>query len=193
MTIDNIENNVTLDTNQNMPVTVDDFFDELFPKYGSAPRPQTPTWDSSNLMFIFEQHYSPEGNLYYRGIRFSDCFAIVENIGLFHSWTYIDSIEVYKINGKEMELLQKKHYKNIFREVDFVKSEVENMVEGYAKSQKKMQKKVVDDNLFKQKAKQLVADCYKDFNKDGYYSLDIMKLLHDVKPWDYEKKVILLK
>lgn len=34
MTIDNIENNVTLDTNQNMPVTVDSLLDELFPKYG---------------------------------------------------------------------------------------------------------------------------------------------------------------
>lgn len=187
MDISNIENketNITVNNNVNTQVTADDLLDELFPKYGSKPRVQAPIWDSSEMMFIFEQHHSPEGNLYYRGIRFSDRLAIVENIGLFHSWSYIDSIEVYNINGTELHFLQKKVYKNVFHDAEFIKSEVEKIVAEYVISENKRQNISVDNNTAMQLAKQLVAGCYNDFNKDGY-AHEIMGLLPNIKSWNY--------
>ena len=64
-------------------------FDSILPTYGT-PRVNIPTWDDSQKMFICSQYESANGHRYYLGIRFCDRIVIVEKVGLYHSWTYID-------------------------------------------------------------------------------------------------------
>ena len=45
-------------------------------------------------MFLCEEYESASGNRYYKGVRFCDRIVVVEKVGLYHNWTYIDGIEV---------------------------------------------------------------------------------------------------
>ena len=80
-------------------------FDSILPTFGS-PRVHVPAWDNGQKMFICDEYESASGNRYYRGIRFCDRVVIVEKVGLYHNWTYIDGIELYAFNGKRVELIQ---------------------------------------------------------------------------------------
>lgn len=79
------------------------FLDSILPVYGN-PRENVPTWDNSQKMFICNEHESTNGNRYYCGIRFCERIVIVEKVGLYHNWTYIDGIELYAFNGKGWRL-----------------------------------------------------------------------------------------
>ena len=87
-------------------------FDGILPSFGS-PRIQIPVWDNSQKMFICNEYESANGHRYYCGIRFCDRIVIVERVGLYHSWTYIDSIELYAFNGQKMELIQKRDLQRV--------------------------------------------------------------------------------
>jgi hypothetical protein len=78
-------------------------FDSILPTYGT-PRVNIPTWDDSQKMFICSQYESANGHRYYLGIRFCDRIVIVEKVGLYHSWTYIDGIELYAFNGQKKRI-----------------------------------------------------------------------------------------
>ena len=104
-----------------------DLFDNLLPTFGN-PRKAIPVWDEGQKMFLLGNYESERGNMYYEGIRFCDKIVIKEKVGLFHTWTYIDSIEIYAFNGTRLELVQKRDYKKTFRSEMFVRSEAEQMV-----------------------------------------------------------------
>ena len=89
-------------------------FDSILPTFGT-PRVHIPVWDDSQKMFICDEYESCNGHRYYCGIRFCDRVVILEKVGLYHSWTYIDSIELYAFNGQKMELIQKREYDKVFR------------------------------------------------------------------------------
>ena len=95
-------------------------FDSILPSLGN-PRVHIPVWDDSQKMFICDEYESSNGHRYYLGIRFCDRIVIVEKVGLYHSWTYIDSIELYAFNGQKMELIQKRDYDKVFRNEDFIR------------------------------------------------------------------------
>jgi hypothetical protein len=137
-------------------------FDNILPTFGN-PRVHIPVWNDSQKMFIFEEYESCGGNLYYRGIRFCERVAIVENIGLYHNWTYIDGIELYAFNGKKPELIQKCDYENTFRSEEFIRKESESMVKHYLAGALKAQKIIVPDEQLDSKAKEIVNGCYKSF------------------------------
>ena len=79
-------------------------FDSILPSFGN-PRVHIPVWDDSQKMFICDEYESGNGHRYYRGIRFCDRIVILEKVGLYHSWTYIDSIELYAFNGQKTRRL----------------------------------------------------------------------------------------
>ena len=79
-------------------------FDSILPSFGN-PRVHIPVWDDSQKMFICDEYESGNGHRYYRGIRFCDRIVILEKVGLYHSWTYIDSIELYAFNGQVKDYL----------------------------------------------------------------------------------------
>ena len=111
-------------------------FDSILPTFGS-PRVHVPAWDNGQKMFICDEYESANGNRYYRGIRFCDRVVIVEKVGLYHNWTYIDGIELYAFNGKRVELIQKRDYDKVHRNEAFVRMESEAMVKDFLAGQAK--------------------------------------------------------
>lgn len=137
-------------------------FDSILPTFGS-PRVHVPVWDNGQKMFICDEVESEKGNRYYRGIRFCDRIVIVEKVGLFHNWTYIDSIELYAFNGKKLVLIQKRDYDKVHRSEEHVRTESECMVKDYLSSILKTQRISMQIEEIQLQAKSLVDRCYKSF------------------------------
>ena len=137
-------------------------FDSILPSFGN-PRVHMPVWDDSQKMFICDEYESGNGHRYYRGIRFCDRIVVLEKVGLYHSWTYIDSIELYAFNGQKMELIQKRDYDKVFRNEDFIRSESEQMVREYLTGVMKMRRISVPAEQIAVQAQELVGGCYKSF------------------------------
>lgn len=139
-----------------------DLFDNILPTFGNE-RKCLPIWDNGQKMFICDEYESSNGHRYYKGVRFCNNVAIVENVGLYHSWTYIDSIELYAFNGKKLELIQKHDYDKVFRKEELVRSESETMVRNYLTGAMKMQNVCISQQQITEYAKKLVDGCYKSF------------------------------
>ena len=137
-------------------------FDSILPSFGN-PRVHIPVWDDSQKMFICNEYESGNGHRYYLGIRFCDRIVIVEKVGLYHSWTYIDGIELYAFNGQKMELIQKRDYDKKFRNDDFIRQESEQMVKEYLTGVMKMQRICAPVEQVAAQAQELISGCYKSF------------------------------
>ncbi len=137
-------------------------FDSILPTFGN-PRVQIPVWDNSQKMFICDEYESGNRNHYYRGIRFCDRIVILEKVGLYHSWTYIDGIELYAFNGQKMELIQKRDYDKVFRDEDFIRQESEQMVKDYLTGVMKTQRVCIPAEEIATQASELISGCYKSF------------------------------
>ena len=137
-------------------------FDSILPSFGN-PRVHIPVWDDSQKMFICDEFESGSGHRYYRGIRFCDRIVILEKVGLYHSWTYIDSIELYAFNGQKMELIQKRDYDKVFRNEDFIRQESEQMVKDYLMGVMKTQRICAPAEQIDSQASELISGCYKSF------------------------------
>ena len=139
-----------------------DLIDNILPVYGN-PRMKMPTWDDSQKMFICDEYESGNGHRYYSGIRFCDRVVIREKVGLYHTWTYIDSLELYAFNGKRLELIQKKDYDKVFRNEEFVRSESQRMVQDYLSGVLKVKRVSLPATELEAMSKDLVDGCYKSF------------------------------
>jgi hypothetical protein len=137
-------------------------FDSILPPFGS-PRVHLPVWDEGQKMFICNEYESESGHRYYLGIRFCDRIVIVEKVGLYHNWTYIDSIELYAFNGQRMELIQKRDYEKEFRNEAFIRQESEQMVKDYLTGVMKTQRISIPAEQIAAQASDLVNGCYKSF------------------------------
>ena len=137
-------------------------FDSILPTFGS-PRIHIPVWDNSQKMFICNEYESANGHRYYCGIRFCDRIVIVERVGLYHNWTYIDSIELYAFNGTKLELIQKRDFDKVFRNEDFIRSESMQMVVDFMKGIAKTQRTCLPAEQIATEAKSLIDGCYKSF------------------------------
>ncbi len=150
-------------------------FDNFLPAFGN-PRVHIPTWDNGQKMFLCDEHESPSGNRYYCGVRFCDRIAIVEKVGLFHSFTYIDSIELYAFNGEKPELIQKRDYTKAYRNEEFIRTESEDMVKDYLSGLVKMQHLAVSEEETENHAKSLVERSYKSF-LDSDFDIRLTQIL----------------
>ena len=137
-------------------------FESILPTYGK-PRVHFPTWDNGQRMFICEEYEKINGNRYYCGVRFCDRIAIVEKVGLYHNWTYIDAIELYAFNGQKMELIQKRDYDKVFRNETFIRQESEQMVKDFLTGVMKSQRVCLQADQIAELAKTLINECYKSF------------------------------
>ena len=90
-----------------------DLFDSILPTFGN-PRVHVPVWDEGQKMFLCEEYESANGHRYYKGVRFCDRIVVVEKVGLYHSWTYIDGIEIYAFNGNAFNPDRRKNTKRNF-------------------------------------------------------------------------------
>lgn len=139
-----------------------DLIDSILPVYG-AQRVNVPIWDESQKMFLCDQYESAKHNLYYKGIRFCDRIVIVERVGLYHSVTYIDGIEMYAFNGSNLELVQKRDYEKVYRNEEFIRSESEAMLRSYFQGILKFQGSSMSSTDLDAKVKSIIDGCYKSF------------------------------
>ena len=156
-----------------------DFFDSILPTYGN-PRTQVPVWDEDQKMFICDEYESNNGHRYYRGIRFCNRIVIVEKVGLYHNWTYIDGIELYAFNGKKLELVQKRDYDKAYRKEEFVREESATMLTNYLEGVLKMQKSKMHKEQIEQEVKHTIEGCYKSF-LDEDYSIYLTQILPQIE------------
>ena len=111
--------------------------DSILPVYGQ-PRVKTPIWNESQNMFITDQYTSASGNTYYLGVRFSDRFVTILHIGLYHSWTYINDVEVYAFDGEERKLVGKVTLDKFYDEA-LVRETTEHLLLTYIEGQMLLQ------------------------------------------------------
>lgn len=154
-------------------------FDSILPTFGN-PRVQIPTWDNGQKMFICDEYESAGGNRYYRGIRFCNRVVIVEKVGLFHNWTYIDGIELYAFNEKRLELIQKRDYNKAFRNEEFIRSESVSMVKDFLVGVLKTQRTSVPAEEIESQAKALIEECYKSF-LDSDYNMRLTQIIREIE------------
>ena len=137
-------------------------FDSILPTFGNQ-RVHLPVWDEGQKMFICNEYESASGHRYYLGIRFCDRIVIVEKVGLYHNWTYIDGIELYAFNGQKMELIQKRDYDKVFRNEAFIRQESELMVKEFLTGVMKTQRICTPSEQIAEQAQTLISGCYKSF------------------------------
>ena len=154
-------------------------FDTFLPTFGN-PRALVPTWDESQRMFICDEYESAAGHRYYCGVRFSDRLAMVEKVGLYHNWTYIDSIELYAFNGRKPELIQKRDYNKAFRSEEFVRRESEDMIKDYLKGTSKVFGTHMSAQQMETEAERLIVGCYKSF-LDSDYNTHLTQILKAIE------------
>lgn len=142
-------------------------FDNVLPTYGN-PRLKMPVWDDSQKMFIIDEYESANGHRNFSGIRFSNRVVIREKVGLYHSWTYINSIELYAFNGKKLELIQKKDFDKVFRNEELVREESQKLVQNYLAGVLKIKGISLSEADLQAKAKEIVDECYMSFLSDDF-------------------------
>jgi hypothetical protein len=145
-----------------------DFFNSVLPQIGNPRKVNLPSWDNGQKMFICEEYESASGHRYYCGVRFCDRVVIVEKVGLYHTWTYIDGIELYAFNGQRMELIQKREYEKTFRNEAFIRQESEQMVKDYLIGAAKAQSIGISEEQIAAQASELINGCYKSFLDTDY-------------------------
>jgi len=153
-------------------------YDTLFPAFGSQGI-NLPVWDEGQKMFLGVQYTSEAGHLYYKGLRFTDRIAIVETVGKWNTWTYINEIQVYRFDGNSKVLIGTKKFDKVFYDRQLIQRETEQIVSEYMKGMIKMSgnSSCLPANIDSQ-AKQLVGDTYKSFLDSDYrLPCDMVKML----------------
>lgn len=156
-----------------------DLFDSILPTFGN-PRVHVPVWDEGQKMFLCEEYESANGHRYYKGVRFCDRIVVVEKVGLYHSWTYIDGIEIYAFNGKRLELVQKKDYEKVYRNEEFIRKELETMVRNYIEGVLKAHKSSMSQAELEEKSKAIIDGCYKSF-LDSDFNTRLTQILPQIE------------
>ena len=146
-------------------------FDMILPPFDAEPVQKKPVWNEGQKMFIVDEYESAAGHRYYSGIRFCERLAIVEKVGNYHNWTYIDGIDIYSFDGKERKLLGSRKYDKQFYSCDFIKKETKEMVEEALLAQSKLEKMQVDKDSVHTFADSIVERSYTSLLDDKYYSL----------------------
>jgi len=153
-------------------------FDRIMPVFGT-PAQNLPVWNEGQKMFLSSEYESAAGNRYYKGLRFCNKLAIVETFGFYHTWTYIDSIEIYTFDQKTPKLVGKRAYDKQFYDETFIKQQTKEMVRDYVLGQLKIQNINLPVTTVNEEANDIVERCYtsflsKDFNKEGQLMLEIL-------------------
>ena len=125
-------------------------------------------YDEAQRMFIVDQYNSAAGHHYYKGVRFCDRIAMVEKVGLYHNWTYIDGIELFTFNGDRLCLIQKRDYDKQFYDKDFIHDEAVSMMCNFFIGISKTINASMSKDEIKNQAAAIVDSCYKSFLDDDY-------------------------
>lgn len=159
----------------NISINTTSFIDGILPVYGN-PRCNIPAWNEGEKMFISDEYQSAKGNWYYKGLRFSDRLAIVEKVGLFHSFKYIDEIEVYTFNEKSRTLIGSHKFEKTIYDKDLIQNKAKEMVSDYIASQMKLQNLPVRRDSIVSEVDKIVGATYVSLLSDDY-NINLQNLL----------------
>ena len=137
-------------------------FDSMLPTIGN-PRVKLPIWNEGDKMFISSEYESNAGHRYYQGLRFTDRVAIVETFGHYHTWKYIDSIDV-----KERVLVGTKKFEKTFYDKSLIQNETEKILQDYFKGQLKLRKINIPEEEISQEAQRHIERSYTSFLSEDF-------------------------
>lgn len=167
MTITNVSNN---------------FIDSILPTIGTERRTKAPVWNESMKMFIINEHESAAGNRSYDGVRFTDRLVIVEHIGHYHSFTYINGIEIYAFDCRERKLIGKSQL-DAYYDKELVRTTIEGMLKDYISSQLTLSNKRMSEEALNEQVKAMIDSSYCSFFDSEY-----MRRLENIGPLLLEAK-----
>lgn len=139
--------------------TSNSFLDRVLPTFGNE-RENIPVYDSTQKMFLSNTYTSQSGNMYYKGIRFSERIVMVEHVGLYKNWTYIDEIEIFSFNGTNREIIGKKKFEKQFYNASEIKDEASKLVFEYLKSQMQISGANTTDENIQSMAIEVISETY---------------------------------
>lgn len=148
----------------------------LLPAFGTHGN-NLPVWNEGQKMFISSEYESASGNRYYKGLRFCERLAVVETVGLYHTWTYIDGLEIYVFDGRKPKLVGKRQYTQTFYNADFIKNQTIQMVSDYILGQMKLQNVNVPALRISEEAKAVVERSYTSLLSDDF-GLKMQEMIH---------------
>lgn len=146
----------------NVSTVTNSFIDSIMPVIGFEKQNlNIPTWNESLRMFILNEHESAAGHYYYDGVRISDRIVIVEHIGQFHSFTYLDGMDIYRFDGDGKRLIVQEKYDNKFYDVNFIRERSKQALTNFIKSRATMSgNNPIEDSQAQLMAEQIVANSY---------------------------------
>lgn len=154
------------------------FIDDILPPFG-RPCQALPTWDESQKMFIGDEYESAAGNRYYKGVRFSNRIAMVVKFSHYHTWTYVNQIDLFAFNGREKKLIGSKTFEKEFYDADVIREQANTIVANYILSQSKMSHTPITAEKAHEEATRFVGECYQSFLRGQcrYCLEDMMPLI----------------
>ena len=141
------------------------FFDSILPTYGNQ-RSNTPVWNESLKMFITDEYESANGNRYYSGIRISNRIIIVEHVGMYHTFTYLDGMDIYMFDGESRKLISQVKYDKQFYDVNFIREQSTQALRNYARSQAAMTGTAITDDMINAEVNAIVDNSYQSLLDD---------------------------
>lgn len=141
--------------------TTNSFIDKILPQFGN-PRENIPVYSDSQKMFISSHYTSAAGNMYFKGLRFTDRMVMVEKVGLYKNFSYIDSIEVYAFDGENKVLIGKIDYEKVFYNAERIKEDTATIITNYLEDTARVMGTLMDATRAKQQAMQLLEAMYEN-------------------------------
>ena len=156
--------------------TTNSFLDKILPTFGNV-RENIPIYCHSQRMFISSHYTSAAGNMYYKGLRFTDRIVMVEKVGLYKNFSYIDSVEVYTFNGTERILIGKVDYDKVFYNAAQIKMDTQAIIVNYLEDSARINNTPLDSVYAKQQANDLIDKMYDNPMRSAMALKDVYKQL----------------
>lgn len=147
--------------------TTNNFIESILPTFGQPRTANTPIWNEAMHMFIINEHESAAGNRSYDGIRIADRFVIIEHIGHYHSFTYINGVEIYAFDGSSRQLIAKDQLDTYYNK-ELIRATTEKMLKDYIASQMKLVNAQMPEENLNNQVKCMIDSSYKSFFDPEY-------------------------
>lgn len=139
--------------------------DAILPIVGACRPKGLPIWDPDRQMFLLDEHESKSGHRSYKGVRVTDRFMTVEYVSNYYTCTYINAIELYVYDGKELKLAGKKEFDKCFYNRQEIRSEHESLMAKFLQAQVRMLNRSMDAATILQTAKEQISNSYMEMSE----------------------------
>lgn len=123
------------------------------------------TYNKANNIFLTDGYTSAAGNVYFQGIRLSDRIVIKENIGQGYAYTFLNGIQIFGFNGKDLQLLCSSDYHCLIYDKADVKEKTLGMIKAYLKDQLKLTGVSAADSTLTEFSNALIESVYSNMKQ----------------------------